>query len=80
LNFPEEKNAMPKFEYKIVVRSCHDGKFEWFLDKNDKRNAEELLNALGNEGWEFVSATPLALRAGNGDSTLIHYFLKRQLT
>ena len=63
---------MEKWEYKIMSPEVKG----WISKKIDPK-AEQILNELGNEGWELVSITPLAGNtstawgAGTGNFVLI---------
>lgn len=72
---------MQRWDYKVVVRAytVNGGgqiNFTWPHDPKDKRNGEEVLQALGQEGWELVSMTTIPTPYPTG---AVHYTLKRPL-
>lgn len=71
---------MGKWEYRALVRLAIPTRGDWLAykwqhDEKDARSSEELLNALGSEGWELVTAT--CVPSGNGPGGHLHYLLKR---
>jgi len=67
---------MQRWEYRILARTFNQGggsaTYEW-PDKKDKRSGEEVVNAMGLEGWELVTVTVVPL-GGYGH---LQYFFKR---
>jgi hypothetical protein len=63
---------MNKWEYKIEIIKSK----EWFTRRLDTINPEieQLFNNLGNDGWEFVSASPMVL-IGGLDTSTSHFIL-----
>ena len=45
---------MQKWEYQTLVRLERNREWNW-ADPNEKRGVNEVLNALGQQGWELVS-------------------------
>jgi hypothetical protein len=83
---------MPNWEYLILHRNINSEfkgfptslvvTYFWDDDPKDSRSTQERLNALGQDGWELVSAYPTALYQGQawaGMTTSISYILKRSL-
>jgi hypothetical protein len=84
---------MPNYEYLLLSRrvsytlkpgvvkqSTLETKWFWEDVPEDSRTMQERLNALGKEGWELVSAFPLAQRSGEGWSGMtscVDLILKR---
>ena len=74
---------MQKWEYQVVIRYLDPktGKYNW-EDPNEMRNGEEVLNALGQKGWELISVLPISKDWQtnlSGNTSHIHYFLKRPI-
>jgi hypothetical protein len=63
---------MNKWEYKIEILKSK----EWFASRIDTINpeTEQLLNTLGNDGWELVNASPMVL-VGGFDTSTSHFIL-----
>lgn len=69
---------MQKWEYQVLVRGF-DRKDNFFWADDDKRNGQERLNAMGQEGWEFVQVVPISRTEPYmaGLTTALHYIFKR---
>lgn len=73
------------WEYKVVIRRIEaPQKFSWADKEFEGRTGAEVLNDLGQHGWELVSAVPIAHRivlapagAIDGATNAIHYIFKR---
>jgi hypothetical protein len=64
------------WEYHTALFEVLNGLFSGFqLDEEQMRSR---LNALGNEGWELVSVTPIKQSSGHGTAALLASF-KRPL-
>jgi Domain of unknown function (DUF4177) len=70
---------MQKWEYQVVVRVLVDTKYQW-ADEKDKRSPGEMLNALGEEGWELVAAHAALAYLGTKTVSHVHYILKRPVS
>lgn len=58
---------MQRWEYKFIVRKyavSGGPTYVWGHDEKDKRNAGELANDLGKDGWELVGMTTVPLGHG----------------
>ena len=70
---------MQKWEYRVLfLAQDKHGSFVWH-DK-DTRNLEVRLNAIAQEGWEFVQAVTLSRHAESvwaGTTTTVQYIFKR---
>jgi len=70
---------MQKWEYKIVGRQNSADGFVW-ADANEKRSITEVLNALGQAGWELVSIVSTSdtrTKEWAGMTTHINHYLRR---
>jgi len=56
---------MPHWEYKTQTITLDNGQL-------DRQELDNLLNALGNDGWELLTVTPVLLE-GRTES-LVHHF------
>lgn len=67
-----------QWEYKIIEPKLKGQ----FLKKGWKtEEVEKMLNEMGENGWELVNITPIALQIGWGSETSSVYFIfKRQKT
>lgn len=68
---------MEKWEYHIVSRATpRNQSFSWTDGRIENASAtgEEVLNGLGQEGWELVSV--VSIPRGDGAAE-VHYFFKR---
>lgn len=66
------------YEYKIETTSAKKGMFKNKPSETD----EELLNKLGQEGWELVSVSPMhgtSVKSYGGSTVGYLYHLKRPL-
>ena len=56
---------MKKCEYRLLVELWHreKGRFYWADNETDRRNSQERLDALAQEGWEVLSAFPYGASA-----------------
>jgi Domain of unknown function (DUF4177) len=70
---------MQKWEYQVVVRVLVDAKYQWAEDEKDKRSSGEILNELGNDGWELVAAPSALAYLGSKTISHVHYIFKRPL-
>ncbi|HYE26915.1 MAG TPA: DUF4177 domain-containing protein [Allosphingosinicella sp.] len=66
---------MPNFEYKILVQKAGMLGGKW--DQIQDAPADDVLKAVGSQGWELVSVTPMA---SSGMTTQVHYHFKRLLS
>ena len=67
---------MQKWEYKIITPSIAG----WISAKMDSEKSEKLLNELGENGWELISALPLTEQSGWGSRTgQVLLILKRKI-
>ena len=67
---------MKRFEYKTIVQNLARGLVKTALEKN-AGGMNELLNVLGADGWELVSA--LLTKDGPGELTEVVMILKREI-
>jgi hypothetical protein len=69
---------MEKWEYKVISPEVKG----WVTKKIDPKT-EQLLNELGNEGWELVSVAPLAGNTstawGAGTGNFVFVFKRRKM-
>lgn len=72
---------MQKWEYEVVVRIQEDDRFRWADSKTYAGSGPEVLNSLGQQGWELVNITAWNSRAGASSHAVIymHYTFKRPL-
>ena len=72
---------MQKWEYLVVVRMQEDGSFRWGDSKTYSGSGPEVLNSLGQQGWELVNMTAWNSRAEASSNVVIHmhYTFKRPL-
>ena len=67
---------MQKWEYLIAVRVENKFSIEWADKKYKKMNGGEVLNELGQEGWELTTMTAWKW-GGDASDVKIHYIFKR---
>ena len=67
---------MKKCEYRLLVElwDHEEQHFYWADNETDRRNSQERLHALAQEGWETLSAFPC-----RSSITQHNYLLKRPL-
>lgn len=72
---------MQKWEYLVVVRIQEDGSFKWGDSKTYSGSSIDVLNSLGQQGWELVNMMAWNSRAGASSSAVVHmhYAFKRPL-
>jgi len=69
---------MEKFEYKVFTP-----KMEGWIKKRVSNDTEEDLDALGKEGWELVSVSPITANMGTswgGTTASFVFFFKRKIS
>jgi len=75
-NTNRKEENMQKWEYLVLVRKVTKWDFEWHDKKYKNMGAEEVLNELGQMGWELITMTPWKW-GGDASDLSIHYILKR---
>jgi hypothetical protein len=67
---------MQKWKYLTLVHvaDMKNNKAYWFGNEEDTRSAQEILEQLGEEGWELVSVTSVSMR---GNTQGLNYYFKR---
>jgi len=68
---------MKKWEYRLLVAlwDRDRGLFYWADNDRDRRNSQERLDALAQEGWETVSSFPCGAQVPQHN-----YLLRRPVT
>ena len=64
---------IPKYEYRTIEIIPRSGLFSIRLDQ---KHFDEMLNRMGNEGWELTTSTPLTI---NSTTKIIYYTFKRAI-
>ena len=71
-----EAEKIEKWEYKIITPDVKG----WMAAKLDSGESEELLDELGEDGWELINVLPLAEQSGWGSRTgQVLFILKRKI-
>jgi hypothetical protein len=67
-----------KYEYKIITPEM-----KGWVKKKVSEDTDELLNKLGQEGWELIGVTPVTANTGTswgGTTASFVFFFKRPLS
>ncbi len=67
---------MQKWEYHVLVRRVVRGGFEWQDKEYGDRSSQEVLNELGQQGWELTTTTSWKW-GGDASDVSVHYIFKR---
>lgn len=67
---------MQKWEYKVLIRTYNSRtkRFEWGDNSFKGKSGQDVLNELGQQGWELIS-TPVYRESGEEEN--IQYMFKR---
>ncbi len=67
---------MQKWEYLVLIRSVERGGFKWQDKQYGDKGSPEVLNELGQKGWELTTTTAWKW-GGDSSDVQVHYIFKR---
>lgn len=72
----QREKKMQKWEYLVLVRSIVNGRYKWADKEYGEKSGSEVLNELGQQGWELTTTTSWKW-GGDASDVVVHYIFKR---